>query len=116
MEILLAISIGILFACGFYLMLQRNLMKVIFGIMVLSHAANLLIFASGGLSRGLPAFIPASEYTTTGGSADPLPQALILTAIVIGFGVLAFTVVIVRRVFDTTGSDDSDELSNTDRE
>jgi multicomponent Na+:H+ antiporter subunit C len=116
MEVLLAVCIGILFACGLYLMLQRNLMKVLFGIILLSHAANLLIFAVGGLSRGLPAFIRATADTTIGGSADPLPEALILTAIVIGFGVLAFTVVIVRRVFDTTGSDDSDQLCNTDRE
>lgn len=116
MEWMLAISIGILFACGLYLMLQRNLMKVIFGVVVLSHATNLLIFAAGGLERGLPPFIAAEASRFAGISADPLPEALVLTAIVISFGVLAFTIVIVRRVFDTTGSDDSDELVQTDRE
>lgn len=116
MEILLAISIGMLFACGLYLMLQRNLMKVIFGVVLLSHATNLLIFAAGGLERGLPPFIAPDASNLTGFSADPLPEALVLTAIVISFGVLAFTVVIVRRVFDTTGTDDSDQLVQTDRE
>lgn len=116
MEFMLAISIGILFACGCYLMLQRNLMKVIFGVVLLSHATNLLIFAAGGLSRGLPAFIRAAADRTLDASADPLPEALVLTAIVIGFGVLAFTIVIVRRVFDTGGTDDSDQLVQTDRE
>jgi len=116
MEPLMAITIGGLFACGLYLMLQRSLMKLILGIVLLSHAANLFLFIAGGMERGKPPFIPADAKKAPAGAADPLPQALILTAIVISFGVLAFALVLVRRAYQRVGADDSDELTQTDRE
>lgn len=114
MELLLAITIGALYAAAAYLLLRRSVVKLILGIAVLSQAVNLLIFTSAGLSRGMVAFVPPGETALTPQSADPLPQALILTAIVISFGVLAFTLVMVQCADKTVGSDDLDDLKSTD--
>jgi multicomponent Na+:H+ antiporter subunit C len=110
MTILLAFLIGSLYATGIYLMLRRSLFKVIIGLVLLSHGANLLIFTAGGLTRAQPPIIPAGAIRPVEPSANPLPQALILTAIVIGFGVLAFALVLFHRAYQTIGSDDSDDL------
>lgn len=96
MEFLLAIVIGVLYACGLYLMMQQNLVKLVIGIGLLAHGVNLLIFTIGRVNRDVAPLIAADSQTLTGAFADPLPQALILTAIVIGFGVLAFTLVLIR--------------------
>ncbi len=83
---------------------------------MLSHAANLFLFTVGGLTRGKVPLIPAdstSGVIDATAVADPLPQALILTAIVIGFGVQAFALVLFKRVYKTSGSDDLDELGRT---
>ena len=114
MEVLMAFVIGGLYAAGIYLLLRRSLVSVILGLSVLGNAANLLIFTAGGLTRGVPPVIPADAIEMTGPFADPLPQALILTAIVIGFGVLAFTAVLVHRVHQNIETDDLDALKNTD--
>ena len=97
METILAVVIGSLFAIGVYLMLEKNVLKLIFGLVLIGHAANLLIFTAAGLTRGKAPIIAADADILTGVYADPLPQALILTAIVIGFGVLAFALVLVRQ-------------------
>ena len=114
MEILLAILIGILYAAGFYMMLRRSIIKLIIGLILLSNAANLLIFTVSGITRGTPPIIPEGSETMTGSFADPVPQALILTAIVIGFGVQAFAIVLIKKVFQRTGTDDLDDLKSTD--
>ena len=114
MEVLMAFVIGGLYAAGIYLLLRRSLVSVILGLSVLGNAANLMIFTSGGLTRGVPPVIPADATEMTGQFADPLPQALILTAIVIGFGVLAFTAVLTHRVHQNIDTDDLDALKNTD--
>ena len=90
METVLAFVIGGLYAAGIYLMLRRSLAQVIMGLSVLTNAANLLIFTVGGLTRGRPPLIPEGAEQPVGAYADPVPQSLILTAIVIGFGVLFF--------------------------
>ena len=113
MEILLAITVGALYAAGFYLILRRSLVKVIIGLALLSHAANLFLFTVGGLTRGKTPLISESGGLPTD-YADPLPQALILTAIVIGFGLQAFALVLFKRVYQTVGSDDLDELKATE--
>lgn len=105
MESVLAIVIGGLYAAGLYLMVRRSIVKMIFGLALLGNAANLLIFTVGRLTRGRPPYVPV---------ADPLPQALILTAIVIGFGVQAFALVLIKRVYQTVGTDDLDEMTTTD--
>lgn len=114
MEIVLAILIGILYAAGFYMMMRRSIIKLIIGLILLSNAANLLIFTVSGITRGTPPIIPEGSQAMTGSFADPVPQALILTAIVIGFGVQAFAIVLIKKVFQRTGTDDLDDLKSTD--
>ena len=110
MELLLALSVGVLVAASVYLMLDRNVLRFLFGLALLSNAVNLMIFASGRLTPGAPPLIDAGEYAPTGVVANALPQALVLTAIVIGFGLLAFTLALVYRTFMTLGTVNSDEM------
>lgn len=114
MENFLPIVIGILFGCGCYLVMRRNIVRVLLGIMLLSQAANLLIFTGAGLTRDIPPIIPDPLTTLAKPHADPLPQALVLTAIVIGFAVLAFAIVLVLRAYDKTGSDDLNTYHNSE--
>ena len=90
MIILLAIVAGGLYATALFMLLRRSIVKLVFGLVLLSHGTNLLIFTSGGLTRGKPPLIPAGQTTLEPPYADPVAQALILTAIVISFAVLAF--------------------------
>ena len=115
MAALLAVAIGCLYAAGIYMMLRRSLFKLVLGLVLLSHGANLLIFTVGGLTRGRPPVAPPGAQAPTAPHADPLPQALILTAIVIGFAVLAFTLALFHRGYQTFGSDDPDDLRVSDR-
>ena len=110
METLLAIAIGVLVAASVYLMLARNVLRFIFGLILISNAANLTIFVSGRLTQGRPPLIPDGEYAPVIGAANALPQALVLTAIVIGFGLFAFALVLVFRAFTTLGTLNSDEM------
>jgi multicomponent Na+:H+ antiporter subunit C len=110
MEVLLAVVAGVLYATGLYLMLRRRLAQVIVGLGLLSHGTNILILSAAGVVRGKPPLI-VDAGSATSGFADPVPQSLILTAIVIGFGVLAFTLVLAHRVYASTGSDDIDLIS-----
>ncbi|WP_449258168.1 Na+/H+ antiporter subunit C [Chlorobium limicola] len=114
MTFLLALVIGCLYAAGIFLILRRSMVKVIFGLILLGHAANLLIFTVGRLTKGIPAFVPEGSALLGGEFADPLPQALILTAIVIGFGVQAFTIVLFKRTWLTLGTEDLDLMKKTD--
>ena len=109
MEPLTAVLAGWLFAVGLYLILSRNLVRLLFGLGLISHSANLLIFVSAGLTRGQPPLVGEAGLTLAT-SADPLPQALILTAIVIGFGLTAFSLVLAHRVHAAVGTDDVDEV------
>jgi len=110
MEILFAIASGVLYTAGIYLMLRRRLAQLIIGLGLLSNGTNLLIFAAGGLTRGHPPVVPHGAAQLVPPYADPVPQALVLTAIVIGFGLLAFSLVLAHRVHATTGSDDVDDV------
>lgn len=114
MEAVLAVLVGVLYAAGLYLMMRRSIVKLILGLALLSHAANLLIFTAGGLLRAGTPVIPEGERIPLEPIADPLPQALILTAIVISFAVLAFAAVLIYRAFEAVGEDDLDELRTTD--
>jgi multicomponent Na+:H+ antiporter subunit C len=115
MEFVLAITIGVLFAVAAYLLLRRSIVKIIFGIAVMSQAVNLLILTASGLKSGAVPFVSHGETGLSQGAADPLPQALILTAIVISFGVLAFTLAMTQRVDQAVGTDDTDEMDSTDQ-
>jgi multicomponent Na+:H+ antiporter subunit C len=113
-ELLLAVVVGWLYATGIYLMLRRSIIKLIFGLSLLGHAANLLIFTSAGLTRGRAPLVPMDGTISAAEIADPLPQALILTAIVISFGVVAFALVLFRRGWQAAGTDDTDALRVTE--
>jgi multisubunit Na+/H+ antiporter MnhC subunit len=94
MELFIAITIGILIAAGFYRLLGGTKVDAIIGLILLSQGANLVILASGGLKHNAAAIL---NGTPTAELADPLPQALVLTAIVIGFGILAFLLTLLIR-------------------
>lgn len=113
MEIVLAILIGVLYTAGVYMLLRRSILKFIIGIIFLSNATNLLVFISSGIIAGQPAFVDGAT-TSSSNLADPLPQALVLTAIVIGFGIVVFTLALKFKFFETTGTDDLDQLQQTD--
>ena len=114
MEVLLAFLVGGLYTTGLYMILRRSIVKLIIGLGLLGHAANLLIFSVGRVTRGIPPVIDHHADSLHGSFADPLPQALILTAIVIGFGVQAFAIVLVKQAYRTVGTDDFDQMKTTD--
>jgi len=111
---LLAVVVGCLFAAGVYLILRRSAVKLVFGLILLGHGANLLIFTAGGLREGAPPLVPAAMTAPAPGHADPIPQALVLTAIVIGFAVVAFAAVLVKRVCRVLGNDDLMAMNEDD--
>lgn len=113
MEILLAILVGILYTAGVYMLLRRSILKFIIGIIFISNATNLLVFMASGLTRGEPAYVN-DNVSKAEVLADPLPQALVLTAIVIGFGIVVFTLALKFKFFQRTGTDDLDQLKQTD--
>ncbi len=115
MEILIAILTGTLFAGGIYCLLRRSLMKIVIGIMLLSQGGNLLVLAVGGLVPLKPVFALSDTKVPPAGYADPLPQALVLTAIVIGFGLVIFTIALLLRAYDAVGSDDMNAFNQTDK-
>jgi len=111
--LIFAVTAGVIFACGVYLMLRRSMVRLIIGLSLLTYAINLLIFSMDNLStRGAPII----DATPTEQMADPLPQALILTSIVISFGVLAFTLALGYRASQAIQSDNLDQLSDIEDE
>ncbi len=110
MESLMAVTIGVLVAAAVYLMLARNVLRFIFGLVLISNAANLLIFTAGRMTEGTPPLIPNGADAPLGDVANALPQALVLTAIVIGFGLFAFALVLVFRAYTTLGTAYSDDM------
>lgn len=111
MEILMPILAGSLIAAGLYLLMRRNVLAIFVGLVILSHGVNLVIFTAGGISRGEPP-IAGTEWDAP--PADPLAQALVLTAIVIGLGVQAFLLTLVYRLVSTVGSSDLEAMRETD--
>lgn len=110
MENILAIVVGILVSCSVYLILSRDLIRVMLGLLILSNAVNLLIFTAGRITRNAPPLIPAELDAPAGVFANPLPQALILTAIVIGFSLIAFALVLSYRAYTALGTVDVDAM------
>lgn len=104
MEALFALAIGVLVACGVYLILRSRTFPVVLGLMLFSYAANVFLFATGRL-------VPDSAPLVLSGVTkfpDPLPQALVLTAIVIGFGMTAYVIVLALKAYGELGSDHVD--------
>jgi multicomponent Na+:H+ antiporter subunit C len=110
MEPLIALLVGLFVAVAAYLMLSRALVRVLLGIVVLGNAVNLLIFVAGRLTRATPPIVPAGQTVPAGYFANPLPQALILTAIVIGFAMFAFLIVLAFRAYQEMDADDTDHM------
>ena len=114
MEPLLALVVGGLVAAAVYSLLKRDLLRVAFGIILLSNAVNLLIMAVGRVTRSVPPIVPEGMDAPAGAFANPLPQALVLTAIVIGFGLAAFLLLLILRSQRTLGTVDVVQLTDTD--
>lgn len=114
MDLILPIITGILYSAGIYLMLRRSFVKLTIGMVVLGHATNLFLFVISRVTRGTPALVKEGATQPEASFADPLPQALILTAIVISFGIQAFAIVLLKRVYLQTGTSDLDHLNVTD--
>jgi multicomponent Na+:H+ antiporter subunit C len=113
-ETVLAVVVGGLYATALYLILRRSITKLAIGLALLGYAANVLIFTAGRLVRARAPVILPDAMAPLEPYADPLPQALILTAIVISFGVTAFAIVLLKRAYRTVGSDDLDDLRTTE--
>jgi multicomponent K+:H+ antiporter subunit C len=103
MEAIAAFVVAVLVACGVYLVLRSRTFTVVLGLALLSYAVNLFLFFTGRLVTGAPPLAGGTWRT-----ADPLPQALVLTAIVIGFGMTAFVVVLALRARGDLGNDHVD--------
>jgi multicomponent Na+:H+ antiporter subunit C len=118
MEVLMSLVIGVLISVGVYLILTKSLLRIILGTALLSHGAHLLILTMGGLKKGIPPLIRDDPHTNEIllSYTDPLPQALILTAIVISFGVTSLFFVLAYRSYKVLGTDDMDQLRGNDDE
>ncbi|WP_025027613.1 Na(+)/H(+) antiporter subunit C [Caldalkalibacillus mannanilyticus] len=117
MEIIMSLVVGVLFTVGVYLILTKSLLRIILGTAILSHGAHLLLLTMAGLKTGNPPLLPDDlSGGNVGAYTDPLPQALILTAIVISFGVTAFFFVLAYRAYKELGTDDMDQLRGNDDE
>jgi multicomponent K+:H+ antiporter subunit C len=108
MELLLASGIGVLAACGVFLLLRARSFDAVLGLTLLSYAVNLFIFAAGRVSVGRPPILAPGTAATLADHADPLPQALVLTAIVISFAMTALLLVLALRSRHAAGSDHVD--------
>ena len=110
MEAVFAGLVGLFFAVAIYLMLSRHTIRILLGVVLFGNAVNLLIFTAGRIYREIPPIIPVGLDVPPGPVANPLPQALILTAIVISFSFFAFLLVLAFRAFQEMGTDDTDEM------
>lgn len=116
MTLVMSLVVGVLFGGGVYLLLRRSVVQVILGLILISHGVNLSIFLMGdGFQRGVPAFVDYATGAVPEAWADPLPQALILTAIVISFGLTAFVLALAYRADQAVQSDDLDDMTTTDQ-
>lgn len=115
MEIVMSIVIGVCYAAAVFLLLQKRLLQVILGIALLSHATNLLIFVAAGLHGMSLPIIPEGSDVLPPTAVDPLPQALILTAIVIGLALFGFSLALAYRCVAVLGHEDIGRLTHTDR-
>lgn len=110
METALTGLVGLFYAVAIYLMLSKHIIRVLLGIAIFGNAVNLTIFTAGRVLREVPPIIAEGRTTLDGVTANPLPQALILTAIVISFSFFAFLLVLAYRAYQELGTDDTDEM------
>ncbi|RCX18639.1 multisubunit sodium/proton antiporter MrpC subunit [Fontibacillus phaseoli] len=112
MDTLIVILVGILVTIGTYLILSRHLLRIVLGTSIIGHAVNLLIITSGGLKTGGPPLLGERNANFT----DAIPQALVLTAIVINFAVTALVLVLCYRAYQGFGTDDLEHLRGEEHE
>lgn len=110
MEFLLAILFGVLLASAIYLLMARSLARAILGLLLLGNAANIAIIASGRILGWAPPLVPPGADALLPDASNPLPQALILTAIVISFGLTAYVMVLSWAVWRGKGTLDTEAL------
>ena len=108
MEIVLAIAIGVLTACGVWLLLRPRTYQVIMGLCLLGYGVNLFIFSMGSLVIDQPPIITPGRAADLANYSDPMPQALVLTAIVIGFATTALFLVVLLASRGLSGTDHVD--------
>lgn len=110
MDFVLAALVGCFVALGVYLLLSRSVIRMLLGLVVLGNGVNLLIFTAGRLTRAAAPIVPPDLGQPAGPIANPLPQALILTAIVIGFAMFAFLLVLAYRAYQSLDADNTDTM------
>ncbi len=110
METVLSLVVGCLFAVSLYLLLSKHIIRMLLGVVLLSNAVNILIFNAGRVASVVPPLIPEGAGAPLADVANPLPQALILTAIVISFSFFAFLLVLAYRAYQDLGTDDTDQM------
>jgi|SRR5690554_2682670 len=114
MNIVYAAAIAVIMGCGTYLLLSRHFVRIIFGIALLSAATNLLIFVAGRLRSTQPPVIESGLQVLDPVAANPLPQALILTAIVIGFALVSFAAALAFTAFQSIGSVETTDMTQAE--
>ena len=110
MDLALPILVGLFIGAGIYLLLSRALIRLVLGVVLLGNGVILLIFTAGRLVHAAPPIIAAGRSIPVGPIANPLPQAFILTAIVIGFALFAFLAVLVMRAYQSFDDDNTDHM------
>lgn len=114
METLMSVAVGVLFTVGVYLILSRSLLRIVLGTSLLTHGVHLLLLTMSRLKTGGPPLL--GETAGAVNVVDPLPQALILTSIVISFGVTAFFFVLAYKAYQKLGTDDMEQLRGQEDE
>jgi multicomponent Na+:H+ antiporter subunit C len=110
MKTALSATVGLFFAAAIYLMVSKHIIRVLLGIALFGNAVNLLIFTAGRIASEVPPIVPPGTDVPAGATANPLPQALILTAIVISFSLFAFLLVLAYRAYQDLGTDDAGRM------
>ncbi|SFV35986.1 multicomponent Na+:H+ antiporter subunit C [Devosia crocina] len=110
MDFILAGLVGVFIALGIYLLLSRSVIRMLIGMTILGNGVNLLIFTAGRVTREIAPIVPSGLEVPPGPIANPLPQALILTAIVIGFSMFAFLLVLAYRAYQSMDADNTDNM------
>lgn len=106
----MTLLVGLFFVVAIYLFLSKQIIRILLGVAILGNAVNLLIFTSGRLTREIPPILSDGSASIVPVTANPLPQALILTAIVISFSFFAFLLVLGFRAYQELQTDDTEEM------
>lgn len=109
-----SLVVGCMIGGGIYLILERHILQYLFGLVLLSSGINLIVFINGRLQANKPPLVPSEGVVPIENITNPLPQALVLTAIVIGFGLLMFTLILFYKSYQITQNIDTNEIGEND--